>query len=164
MAFPAEALPCERSEGGAGEGLSSAPVTPLLERPNKQPTLTCLSNYLYRAPVMSEVLPRVNRACEEITMAVYRMQSLQHLSRPGEERCKYYIHNPCLSEVDPPPPTPFCLCIPQDLSVLPRICKGSPVAQLVYFLPSPTPRLTGCCVCLPRGHPHNTRLLAPLTG
>ncbi|KAG7279587.1 hypothetical protein CRUP_034175 [Coryphaenoides rupestris] len=35
---------------------------------------------------MPEVFPRVNLAREEITVAVHRMQNLQHLSGPGEKR------------------------------------------------------------------------------
>ncbi len=42
---------------------------------------------------MSEVLPRINLKCEEITMAVYWMQNLQLLSNTGEKCCKYNVAN-----------------------------------------------------------------------
>lgn len=73
---------------------------------------------------MSEVLPRINLKCEEITMAVYWMQNLQLLSNTGEECCKYdNAYNLSLpfsllacAEVD------VILCIPEDLLVFPQIC------------------------------------------
>jgi hypothetical protein len=36
-------------------------------------TLITLFIYLYRAPILSEVLPRADHKCEEIAMAMYRM-------------------------------------------------------------------------------------------
>lgn len=73
---------------------------------------------------MSEVLPGTDLKCEEITMAVHRMQNLQLLSNTGQKCCKYkaeYIwthtifHHVDL-EVD------LFLWIPEDLLLLTWIC------------------------------------------
>lgn len=51
--------------------------------------LTSILDCFWRASIMSEVFPGTDLKCEEITVAVYRMQNLQLLSNTGQKRCKY---------------------------------------------------------------------------
>lgn len=86
--------------------------------------LMCIFDCFWRASIMSEVLPRINLKCEEITMAVYWMQNLQLLSNTGEKCCKYnvaYILTRTIFSVDLE--VELVLCIPEDLLVSLRFVK-----------------------------------------
>lgn len=86
---------------------------------------------------MSEVFPGTDLKCEEITVAVHRMQNLQLLSNTGEKRCKYkaeriWTHTVSYLvdlEVDLFPR------IPEDLLLLTWICYPSLVLNWPYFFP-----------------------------
>lgn len=86
--------------------------------------LTNILDCFCRASIMSEVFPGTDLKCEEITMAVYRMQNLQLLSNTGQKCCKYnaeYIWTHSIFyhvdlEVE------LFFCIPVDLLLLTWIC------------------------------------------
>lgn len=73
---------------------------------------------------MSEVFPGTDLKCEEITMAVHRMQNLQLLPNTGQKCCKYkagYIRTHTIAyPVDPG--VDLFPWIPEDLLLLTRIC------------------------------------------
>lgn len=109
---------------------------------------------------MSEVFPGTDLKCEEITMAVHRMQNLQLLSNTGEKCCKYkaeciWTHTIFYQvdlEVD------LFLRIPEDLSLLTWICYPSLVLNWPYFFLEDFKWWKGV-VCIQQGHPLHTSVV-----
>lgn len=106
---------------------------------------------------MSEVFPGTDLKCEEITMAVHRVQNLQLLSNTGQKCCKYkaeYIwRHTIFYQVDLE--VELFLWIPEDLLLLTRICFPPLVLNWPYFFPKDFKWWKGV-VCSQQGHPLHT--------
>lgn len=105
---------------------------------------------------MSEVLPGTDLKCEEITMAVHRMQNLQLLSNTGQKRCEYKAGCIWTRHVLPCRPGGWSLPVDPWGFVTSYSDLLPPPPNLVfnwpYFFPKDFERWKGV-VCIQQGHP-----------